>query len=139
MDKSSRPVAGICMSEPREAPITIGVPVYNGERFLRQCLDSLLSQTFANFLLVIRDNASTDATSEICRQYLNSDSRISYQRNATNVGLYGNFNLILESVRTRYMKLATADDFWAPTMLADCLAAMERDPSVALCYPRATL
>ena len=95
--------------------MTIGVPVYNGERFLAECLDSLLSQTYRGFILLISDNASTDSTEEICQRYVKADSRVRYHRNETNIGLYGNFNLLLRMVRTRYVKLASADDFWAPT------------------------
>jgi len=125
--------------ESGEPLVTIGVPVYNGERFLGKCLDSLLSQTFRNFVLLISDNASTDGTQEICRRYSQADSRIRYHRNRANVGMYGNFNLILASAHTRYVKLANADDYWAPAMLGDCLEQLESDPSLALCYPRAVL
>ena len=121
------------------ARVTIGVPVYNGERFLAQCLDSLLAQTYRNFVLVISDNASTDRTPEICQRYVEADSRVRYSRNRVNVGMYGNFNRVLELVRTPYLKLANADDYWAPTMLADCMEQMERDPSLVLCHPRVVL
>jgi glycosyltransferase involved in cell wall biosynthesis len=125
--------------KPEQALVTIGVPVYNGERFLRPCLDSLLSQTYRDFVLVISDNASTDRTREICESYVKADARVRYHRNPVNVGLYGNFNLLLGLVRTPYVKLASADDFWAPPMLADAMEQMERDPSLVLCHPRAVL
>jgi glycosyltransferase involved in cell wall biosynthesis len=135
----SKTLQGSSVGERSESLVTVGVPVYNGERFLAQCLDSLLSQTFQDFVLVISDNASTDGTPEICRRYAASDPRIRYHRNATNIGLYGNFNWILRTARTRYIKLASADDFWASTMLSDAVTAIESDPSVVLCYPRAIL
>jgi len=125
--------------DPEKALVTVGVPVYNGERYLEQCLDSLLSQTYRNFVLVISDNASTDRTQEICGRYAKADPRVRYHRNPVNIGLYGNFNRLLELVRTPYVKLASADDFWAPEMLADAMEQMERDPSLALCHPRAVL
>src|SRR5262245_34149392 len=121
------------------ALVTVAVPVYNGERFLKQCLDSLLSQTYRNFVLLISDNASTDCTREICEGYAKADSRVRYHRNRVNIGLYGNFNLLLGQVGTRYVKLASADDFWAPTMLADAMEQMESDSSLVLCYPKAVL
>lgn len=127
------------MIDSSEPLVTIGVPVYNGERFLAECLDSLLSQRFRNFVLLISDNASTDGTEKICQTYVKADSRVRYHRNRTNIGLYGNFNLLLRLARTRYVKLATADDFWAPTMLGDSLASMEGDSSLALCHPKAVL
>lgn len=122
-----------------EALVSICVPVYNGERFVAQCLDSLLSQTYRSFVLLISDNASTDRTAEICQRYVKADPRVRYHRNAVNIGMYGNFNRVLELVRTPYVKLANADDFWAPTMLADAIEQMERDPSVVLCHPRVVL
>ena len=127
------------MVERTEPLVTVGVPVYNGERFLAECLDSLLSQTFQDFVLLISDNASTDSTQKICQAYANTDPRVRYHRNATNIGLYGNFNRLLSSAQTRYVKLATADDFWAPTMLSDALESLEGDRSLVLCHPKAVL
>lgn len=122
-----------------EPLVTVGVPVYNGERYLAQCLESLLAQTYRNITLLISDNASTDGTAAICRRYVEADQRVRYHRNPTNIGLYGNFRFILDAVRTRYVKMASADDYWAPQMLADAVAQMERDPSLVLCYPQAIL
>jgi glycosyltransferase involved in cell wall biosynthesis len=124
---------------PGKALVTVCVPVYNGERFLAQCLDSLLAQAYANFVLLISDNASTDRTREICQQYVKADSRVRYDRTPVNVGMYGNYNRVLGLVDTPYLKLANADDFWAPEMLADAMEQMERDPSLVLCHPRAVL
>jgi glycosyltransferase involved in cell wall biosynthesis len=124
---------------PDQPLATIGVPVYNGERYLAQCLDSLLAQTYRDFTLLISDNASTDGTAEICRRYVAADSRVHYHRNEVNIGLYANFRFILDAVRTRYVKMASADDYWAPAMLGDALAQMERDASLVLCYPQAVL
>src|SRR5688500_19675294 len=74
--------------------ITVGLPVYNSERYLRQSLDSLLAQTFPHFVLIISDNASTDGTAQICQQYAAADSRIRYSRNETNIGNPRNFNRV---------------------------------------------
>ena len=57
-------------------PLTIGLPVYNGERFLEQALGSILGQTFADFSLVVSDNASTDGTMEILEAHADRDDRI---------------------------------------------------------------
>lgn len=117
--------------------VTIGLPVYNSERHIRQSLDSLLAQTFSDFVLVISDNASTDSTSLICQQYAASDSRIRYFRNPENIGNPRNFNRVFELTETRYLKWSTADDFWAPTFLEHAVEIMENDPTIALCYPKA--
>jgi glycosyltransferase involved in cell wall biosynthesis len=119
--------------------VTIGLPVYNSERYVEQSLDSLLRQTYRNFVLIISDNASTDRTSLICKKFADADRRVVYFRNETNIGNPRNFNRIVELTNTRYLKWSTADDFWAPTFLERALETMERDPSIALCYPRAVL
>src|SRR5262245_40416583 len=122
-----------------QAPlITIGLPCYNSERFIRQSIDSLLAQTYRDFVLLISDNASTDGTAAICQGYAAQDSRVKYTRNETNIGNPRNFNRIASLTATRYLKWSTADDFWAPTFLERALEIMERDPSIALCYPQAT-
>jgi glycosyltransferase involved in cell wall biosynthesis len=118
--------------------VTIGVPVYNGARYLRQCVDSLLSQTFGDFVLLISDNASTDGTREIAESYVKLDARVRYYRHSSNVGMYGNYEHLMRSADTRYLKIANADDFWAPTMIADAVSRLESDASIALCYPLMT-
>lgn len=120
-------------------PLTIGLPVYNSERYLTHSLDSLLKQTYGDFRLIISDNASTDRTPEICKDYASRDSRIEYHRNPANIGLSPNFNRVFALADSQYFKWATADDYWAPTMLEKCVAVMESDPAIALCYPKTTL
>ena len=122
---------------PQDCLITVGLPVYNSERYLAQSLDSLLAQTFPHFVLVISDNASTDGTAQICQQYAAADSRIKYSRNETNIGNPRNFNRVAGLAETRYLKWSTADDFWEPSFLERSLEVMERDTTSALCYPQA--
>ncbi len=116
--------------------VTIGLPAYNRERYLRLSLDSLLSQTYRNFELIISDNASTDSTGDICREYADADPRIRYYRNARNVGNPGNFNRIVELTRTPFLKWSTTDDLWEPTFLEKAMEVILRDESIALCYPK---
>jgi hypothetical protein len=116
--------------------VTIGLPVYNSERYLRQSLDSLLAQTYSDFVLIINDNASTDGTPRICEEYVAADPRLKCFRNTTNIGNPRNFNRIFELTTTRYLKWSTADDFWDPTFLERAVEVMEGDPTVALCYPK---
>lgn len=119
--------------------ITIGLPVYNSEKYLEQSLQSLLAQTYADFVLIISDNASTDRTAAICSKFADADSRIKYFRNETNIGNPRNFNRIAQLTTTRYLKWSTADDFWKPNFLELALEVMERDPTIALCYPQAVI
>ena len=123
-----------------ESPVvTIGLPVYNSERYLEQSLKSLLAQTHRDFVLIISDNASTDGTAEICRRYAAADSRIHYHRNEKNIGNPRNFNRVFELTTTRYLKWSTADDYWESTFLEKAIQIMEADSSIALCYPQAVL
>ena len=76
--------------------ISIGIPVYNGEKFIRKCIESILQQTHRNFELIISDNASTDSTRKICEEYLNKDNRIIFVRQEKNMGGGWNFNFLLK-------------------------------------------
>lgn len=115
---------------------SIGLPVYNGEPFLQQALDSLLSQTYTDFELVISDNASTDRTAEICTAYAARDPRIRYHRNAQNIGVDRNFNRTFELSQGEYFRWAAADDLCAPTLLERCVELLDARQHVVLCYPK---
>jgi glycosyltransferase involved in cell wall biosynthesis len=119
--------------------VTIGVAVYNGERFLRKTLDSLLAQTFTEFEIIICDNYSDDGTEQTCRSYAASDTRIQYHRNATNIGAPRNFNLVTTLSRGEYFKWSGADDLCAPTMIERCVEVLDQRPDVVLCYPKTRL
>jgi glycosyltransferase involved in cell wall biosynthesis len=116
--------------------VTVGMPVYNGEPYLEQAITSLLAQTYPDFELIIADNASTDRTSEICRDFERRDARVRYHRNAVNLGAALNYNRLVEMARGRYFKWAAHDDVCEPTYLERCVAALDRDPSVVVCYPK---
>lgn len=116
--------------------VSIGIPVYNGEAFLSACLESLLSQTFTDFEIIIVDNASTDGTERIARDYVTRDARLRYYRNDYNIGPIANFDRALRLARGKYFKWAAHDDLCAPEWLERCVEVMERDPQVALCYTK---
>lgn len=119
--------------------VSIGVAVYNGERFLPKTLDSLLAQTFKEFEIIICDNCSTDGTQQICSSYAASDERIQYHRNDTNIGAPRNFNLAATLSRGEYFKWSGADDLCAPTMIERCMEVLEQRPEVVLVYPKTRL
>ncbi|MBL1198135.1 MAG: glycosyltransferase family 2 protein [Nostoc sp. GBBB01] len=114
--------------------LSIGLPVYNGEKFLQEALDSLLAQTFEDFELIISDNASTDKTEQICRAYANKDQRIRYYRNEHNIGCARNFNRVLELASGEYFKWAAYDDLHAPDFISKCVEILDSDPSIILCH-----
>src|ERR1700737_2789384 len=90
--------------------VSIGLPVYNGERYLRFAIDSLLEQDYINFELIISDNASTDATQAICQEFADKDPRVRYYRNQTNLGASGNYDRVFELARGDLFKWAAHDD-----------------------------
>jgi glycosyltransferase involved in cell wall biosynthesis len=119
--------------------VSVCVPVYNGEVFLGQALDSILAQTYRDFELIVSDNASTDSTGEICTQYAARDARIRYFRNERNIGANPNFNRLVRLAGAPFFKLANADDLCHPELLARCVPVLDRHPEVVLCYARTRL
>jgi glycosyltransferase involved in cell wall biosynthesis len=109
------------------------MPVYNGARYLRGALDAILDQSYADFEVVISDNASTDGTAEIARAYAACDPRIRYHRGDANVGAARNFNRAFELARGVYFKWAAHDDVIEPGYLEACVAALDADPGAVLC------
>lgn len=92
--------------------VSIGLPVYNSEKYLDQCLTSLLNQDYPNFELIISDNASTDQTATICQKYYKQDSRIRYYHQRKNIGAINNFNFVLSKAKGKYFMWGGADDHW---------------------------
>lgn len=114
--------------------LSIGMPVYNGEQLLADALTSILSQTFSDFELIVCDNASSDRTAEICREFAAQDGRIRYVRNQHNLGAIPNFNRVASLARAPYFKWSANDDLIAPTFLAECIDILENDPTVVLAH-----
>lgn len=115
-------------------PVSIGLPVYNGDCYLAETLDSLLSQTYTDFTLIIADNASTDGTKEICREYARRDERIRYVRSPENLGAAANFNRAFRLSSSAYFKWAAHDDLCAPEYLERCVSVLDARPEVAVCH-----
>jgi glycosyltransferase involved in cell wall biosynthesis len=123
------------MSEPIATPlVSIGLPVYNGARFMRQALEHLLAQTYTHLELVICDNASTDDTGEICQAYAARDARVRYYRNSTNVGLINNFYLAVERSTGTYFTWAAVDDRKLPTAVEACVRALQAQPAAVMVH-----
>lgn len=125
---------------PAAAPrVSIGMPVYNGARFLAETITSILGQSFGDFELIICDNASTDDTREICRTFAERDERIRYYRNTTNIGAGPNFNRAVTFARGEYFKWAAHDDICHPEFLERCVTQLDGEPDAVLAFPQAQI
>jgi glycosyltransferase involved in cell wall biosynthesis len=118
------------MAAPR---VSIGLPVYNGEKYLRFALDSLLAQDYRNFELIIADNASTDRTVEICRRCADTDRRVRFVRNDRNLGAVANFNNVFRLSSGDYFMWAAHDDVWHPSYISRCLEGLTENTNTVLC------
>jgi glycosyltransferase involved in cell wall biosynthesis len=137
---SARPLPLRVIVRPFVTPMThqprlsIGLPVYNGERYLAQAIESLLGQTYSDFELIVCDNASTDGTEAIVRKLAGSDPRVRYHRNDVNIGATPNFNKAFSLAASPYFKWSAHDDLYAPTYLERCIAVLDADPQAVLCH-----
>jgi glycosyltransferase involved in cell wall biosynthesis len=113
--------------------VSIGLPVYNGQNYLREAIESVRAQTYTDWELVICDNASADATSDICREYAAADARIKYHRNETNLGAAPNYNRVWHLTGGRYFKWLAHDDRLKPRYIEATVAALEARPEAVLC------
>ncbi len=114
--------------------VSIVMPVFNGERFLREALGSLLAQSFSDFELRIADNASTDATAAICLKYAARDSRIIYHRHAENLGLFPNTEWLYRQARGEFLMLVGDDDVYETECLARYVERIRDRKDVVLVY-----
>ena len=115
--------------------LTVGLPVYNGELYLSEALDSILSQTYTNFEVIISDNASTDSTQDISLRYVAKDSRVHYRRNIENVGAAKNYNLLVDLARGEYFRWASHDDMCERRLFELAVAELDACPNAVLAYP----
>ncbi len=107
--------------------ITIGLPVFNGEKFIQKKIESLLSQTFTNFKLIISDNASTDSTSRICKEFESKDNRIQYFRQKETIDPILNFYYILEKTNSEFFLWTAVDDVLHLEFLEKNLEMLEKN------------
>lgn len=114
--------------------ISVGMPVYNAERFLGEAIESILSQTYSDFELIISDNASTDGTADICAGFAQRDSRIRIFRQSINLGVARNYNYVFTQSSGTYFRWASANDLCAPVLLQICKDVLDRHSEVVLCF-----
>lgn len=116
--------------------MSVGLPVYNGGKYVARAIQSVLAQTFADFELIISDNGSTDQTEAICREFSARDPRVRYFRATTNQGVVRNFNRCVELARGEYFHWQAADDMLAPAFLERLVPVLDGDPTVVIAFAR---
>ena len=117
--------------------VTIAIPVFNGDNYLAETLDSVLTQTLQDFEVLIADNGSTDGTERICQDYAAKDARIQHHRSEVNRGVTWNFKRVVGLSSGEYFMYLAHDDKLAPSFLEQCVAVLDSHPDVVLCYPKA--
>ena len=116
--------------------ITVAIPVYNGEKFLKTCVESILKQTRVDFELIISDNASTDSTATICKEYEKNDDRIKCLSQEKNMGGVHNFNTLLENATGDYFLFMPVDNYLSPTYLEKCSKILDSNPDAVGCISK---
>jgi len=119
--------------------VSIGMPLYNAAGKLERSLALIRNQTYDNLDIILSDNASTDATPEICAAAAREDSRIRYVRNAENIGPIANFNAARRLKRGELFAWAAHDDEKAPEFIAETVAALLANPNAVMSCTHATL
>ncbi len=114
--------------------VSIGLPVYNGARFLNEAVASLLAQDYSPLELIISDNASTDATETICREWAAKDNRVRCIRHAATINGEENFNATLAAARGEFFMWAADDDLWEPTFVRTLVPLLQRNPAAVLAF-----
>ena len=114
--------------------LSVGLPVYNGEKYLAEALDALLGQSYGDFEMIISDNASTDSTEAICREYAARDNRIRYMRQPVNIGAGPNHNVVFHEARGELYKWASHDDLYGKDLLLRCVEALDADRRLVLAH-----
>lgn len=116
------------------AKVGIIIPTYNYGRFLDECLGAVVAQTFADFSVLVIDNASEDDTKAIMRTWTGRDDRIRYVRNETNIGLRASLNKAYAMAGGALVTVLSADDHWQPTFLEKAVAALDTHPECSFAY-----
>ncbi len=112
--------------------VTVGIPVYNGAKFIGASIESVLNQTFSDFELIVSDDRSTDDTEAIVCSF--SDSRIRYVKNERNLGAPGNFNNCINLAKGHYVYLLHADDVMLPRNLERKIKVMDANLNVGMVH-----
>ena len=120
----------------RVPTVLIGLPIYNGQKYIAQAIESVLNQSFEDFAVLISDNASTDGTWDTCRAYAERDSRIRLRRNERNLGAFANFRSVLDGAQSPYFMWMSHDDVLHPDYVRNCYDFLAAHPDYVLCFSK---
>ncbi|MFA6222160.1 MAG: glycosyltransferase [Desulfomonilaceae bacterium] len=120
----------------RIPPVAIGLPVYNGEKYLAESIESVLAQDFGDFDFLISDNCSTDSTWEICNYYKSIDRRVRIHRHQRNWGSGANGEFVFKNTESKYFMWHAHDDKRESNMLGVLLKFLDTNPDYVSCSPR---
>ena len=115
--------------------MSVGLPVFNGEKTIRRALESLIAQSYPNVEIIISDNCSTDLTYKICAEYADRYSRIKLNKNAENIGLISNTDEVLFRANGKYYMQASDDDYWYPDFIEKLVRVLMSKPDVGVVLP----
>jgi glycosyltransferase involved in cell wall biosynthesis len=113
--------------------VSIGMPIYNAEKYLNEALQALLAQDYTDFELIISDNGSQDRTEEICREFQKQDARVRYIRQPENLGAPANFEFVARQAKGEFFMWAAHDDLFHPSYIRKCLRELMAHPDAVLC------
>ena len=123
--------------ELNDPTVLVFIPVKNGAQYLSECIDSVRSQSYTDWRLIVSDNVSTDQTANIVRAYMKIDKRIRWFRHDLDVGMVGNFNSCLDRCTSQFHAILSHDDkYTSNSALSDALQAMTKFPDVTAVYSR---
>lgn len=119
--------------------VSIGLPVFNGEKWIARALGSLLKQDYSNIEIVVSDNASTDNTMSIIKEFAKESNKVHPISNEINIGQWNNFRKVLSESRGKYFFWAGVDDYWETTFVSSLVAELELDDKYAAALPATIL
>lgn len=122
------------MSTVARPKFSIAIPVYNGENYLRRALASVAAQSVQDYELIIVNNASTDSTAAICREFAEKDPRVRYYTNERNIGVNPNWDRCAELARGEYFCWLAHDDELTPEFIRRCAEVLNQDDNVVLVH-----